>query len=126
LNISDLYAPIHFDQQLEKTALNYENAPANFTPANQSFSHMVANPMLFSAGGGNVVDPSQARDAAGTAYLGERNNIAATNLATKASFADLLQNAGGNIGAMMAAMTQLQAQHEGSQNSLQGSIGGFL
>ncbi len=124
--MNDLYAPVNLDQQLEKTAQQYIKTPANFAPANQSFANMLQNPMLFATGGGNVADPSQNRDAAGTAYLGERSNIASTNLATKASFADILANAGSNIGALMAAMTQLRTAQQGSANSALSGVSSFL
>lgn len=124
MNINDLYSPINLNQDLKANADQFLRAPTNFAPANTSFSAMVANPMLFAGGGGNVIDPMQARDAAGSAYLGERNQAASTNMATKASFADLLANTGSNLGSLQAAMQQLKALQVQSQgNLLQQGVG---
>lgn len=123
MQISDLYGPVKLDQQVKQFAENQLQSPANFSNANNSFANMVANPMLFEGGGGNVIDPRQAQSSAATSYLGERSNIASTDLQTKASFADLLANSGSNIGALMAAMTQLRTAQQGSSNSLLGGLG---
>ncbi len=126
MDLKDLNGPTNLSQQLIRTGRGYLNRPADFGQANRSFGNMIANPQLMQMGGGNVLDPTQANSAAGTSYLNERSNIASTDLQQKASFADLMARAGTNVGALMAAMTQLKAMQQGGQNSLMSGLGGFL
>ena len=126
MQINDLYQPINLNNTLGNTAGRFLRAPADFSSANGSFANILANPMLFSGGGGTVIDPTQTRDTAGSNFLGQRNSIAGTNLATKASFADILANSGANVAQLQAIMQQLKALQQQSQNQVTNQGLGFL
>ena len=117
MNISDLYAPMNLDKSLIGYGRELMHRPTDFSSANRSFAGLMQNPMMFQGTGGNVFDPQQSRASAGNAYLGERSGIAQTDMAQKASFADLLMRAGSDYGSLMEAMKALQAQQMNAQSS---------
>lgn len=125
-DITDLNNPQQIDKRFSGFLQRSLRAPTDFSQANQGFANMVSNPMLFMGPGGVALDPTQTNAAAGQGYLQNRAGISSADMAQKASFADLLMNAGSNIGNLQALMQQLQAQQLNQQTSATGSILGGL
>src|SRR6185312_16303510 len=109
MDINSLNAPISLDRSFGRYLKGFINRPTDFGNADRSFGSMVANPMLFAGPGGTVTDPAQNNAAAGTAYLGQRAGTEAANLQQKGNFANMLINAGQNVGNLSALMAQFTA-----------------
>jgi hypothetical protein len=126
MDITDLGNPINIDTRFANYLKGYLRNPTDFSQANQGFGNMISNPQLFMGPGGVALDPTQTNAAAGQGYLQNRAGISSANMSQKASFADLLMNAGGDIGNLTALMTQLQAAQLNQQTGATGSILGGL
>lgn len=112
-NTNDLNMPTALDQSLAKYLTTFLHNPPQFEQTDRMFSTLMSKPSFMLGPGGSFIDPSQQRQAAGNAYLGERGNIASQNLKEKEAAAGELTNLGRGVAGFQNMIPFLNAANLG-------------